>query len=293
MPRNTAVLSWTRVDDPSTPLGASPSTALGASSSTPLRASWIELELHRPPCNEIGSPTLDALEQFVEYVGGQHAWARAIIVRSSIPAGFCAGADLRELHDRMRRVAAGDRAAAVRTFLERIHRVLAAFDASPLATIAAVHGVTFGGGFEVALACDLIVADRTARFAFPELRLGLIPGFGGIPRLTRSVGHHVVQDLLLTGRSINASKALELGLVSQVAAPGEALALARDVARQIAKLDSTAVAAAKQLVKPRAPLTDEERRAEIDLFCTLCDRPEVEAALEKFVASSSLQPYLP
>jgi enoyl-CoA hydratase/carnithine racemase len=277
MPRNTEVLSWSRVEAPSTSLGAG----------------WIELELHRPPCNEIGSATLDALEQFIEYVVGQHAWARAIIVRSSVPAGFCAGADLRELYERMRHTAAADRIAGVRAFLERIHRVLAALETSPLPAIAAVHGVTFGGGFEVALACDLIVADRTARFAFPELRLGLIPGFGGIPRLKRSVGQHLVQDLLLTGRSINATKALEVGLVSQVAAPGEALSLARDVARQIAKLDPTAVAAAKQFVKPRTPLTDEERRAEIDLFCTLCARPAVEAALEKFVESSSLQPYLP
>jgi len=269
MPRNTEVLSWSRED------------------------AWIELELHRAPCNEIGSAALDALEQFVEYVAGQHAWARAMIVHSSIPAGFCAGADLRELYDGMRLTAAADRIAGVRAFLERMHRVLAAVETSPLPAIVAVHGVTFGGGFELALACDLIVADRTARFAFPELRLGLIPGFGGIPRLKRSVGQHLVQDLLLTGRSINATKALEVGLVSQVAAPGEALALARDVARQIAKLDPAVVAAAKQFVKPRAPLTDEERRAEVDLFCTLCERPAVEAALGKFVESSSLQPYLP
>jgi enoyl-CoA hydratase/carnithine racemase len=269
MPRNTEVLSWSRID------------------------AWIELELHRLPCNEIGSASLEALEQFVEWVGGQLDWARAIIVRSSIPAGFCAGADLRELYARMSQVRAGDRAAAVRVFLERIHRVLAALETSPLPAIAAVHGVTFGGGFELALACDLIVADRSARFAFPELRLGLIPGFGGIPRLKRSVGQHLVQDLLLTGRSINATKALEVGLVSQVAAPGEALALARGVAGQIAKLDPAAVAAAKQFIKPRTPLTDEERRAEIDLFCTLCARPAVAAALERFVESSSLQPYLP
>ena len=269
MPRNTEMLSWSRVDK------------------------WIELELHRSPCNEIGSASLAALEEFIEWTSDQQAWARAIIVRSSIPAGFCAGADLRELYERMQQVAAGERGAAVRVFLERMHRVLAALETSPLPAIAAVHGVTFGGGFEVALACDLIVADRTARFAFPELRLGLIPGFGGIPRLKRSVGQHLVQDLLLTGRSINATKALEVGLVSQVAGPGEALALARGVAGQIAKLDPTAVAAAKQFIKPRTPLSDEERRAEIDLFCMLCARPAVEAALEQFVESSSLQPYLP
>ena len=99
-------------------------------------------------------------------------------------------------------------------------RVMNAIDAAPLTTIAAVHGVTFGGGFELALACDLIVADKMTRFCFPELRLGLIPGFGGIPRLKRDLGNAVVRDLLLTGRSINATKAQSLGLVSQVTGGG-------------------------------------------------------------------------
>ena len=97
-------------------------------------------------------------------------------------------------------------ASGVRDFLERIHRVMNAIDAAPLTTIAAVHGVTFGGGFELALVCDLIIADKMARFCFPELRLGLIPGFGGIPRLKRDLGNAVVRDLLLTGRSFNARK---------------------------------------------------------------------------------------
>ena len=81
-----------------------------------------------------------------------------------------------------------------------------------LTTIAAVHGVTFGGGFELALVCDIIIADQMARFCFPELRLGLIPGFGGIPRLKRDLGNAVVRDLLLTGRSFNVTKAQQIGL---------------------------------------------------------------------------------
>ena len=110
-----------------------------------------------------------------------------------------------------------------------------ALDAVPLTTIAAVHGVTFGGGFELALVCDIIIADRMARFCFPELRLGLIPGFGGIPRLKRDLGNAVVRDLLLTGRSFNVMKAQQIGLVSQIAAEGEALRVARATASQVAK----------------------------------------------------------
>src|SRR2546430_13907325 len=90
----------------------------------------------------------------------------------------------------------------VRNYLERIHRVMNTIDAAPIPTIAAVHGVTFGGGFELALVCDLIIADKMARFCFPELRLGLIPGFGGIPLLEGDFGKRVVGDLFLTRRGI-------------------------------------------------------------------------------------------
>src|SRR6266566_4354159 len=98
---------------------------------------------------------------------------------------------------------------------------------TPVVTIAAVHGVCFGGGFELALACYIIVADKMARFAFPELRLGLIPGWGGIPRLKRDLGNAFIRDLLLTGRSVNAARAHSVGLVAQLAAEGESLKVAR------------------------------------------------------------------
>jgi len=105
----------------------------------------------------------------------------------------------------------------VRAFLERIHAVLNAIDAAPFVTIAAVHGACLGGGLELALACDMIIADKMARFAFPELRLGFIPGFGGIPRLKRDLGNALVRDLLFTGRTVNATRAHAVGLVAQLA----------------------------------------------------------------------------
>src|SRR5204862_5906748 len=157
-------------------------------------------------------------------------------------------------------------------------------DASPLVTLAAVHGVTFGGGFELALVCDLIIADKMARFCFPELRLGLIPGFGGIPRLKRDLGNAVVRDLLLTGRSINATKAQAVGLVSQLAAEGEALKLARATASQITKFDTGTRVAAKKFIKP---IPREELRRELEIFCELFTGPAVMAGLKKFVDNTS------
>jgi len=256
----------------------------------------LELALHREPLNEIGTETLAELERFLaamEEVCEENTRAEsvgAVVIYSTIPAGFCAGADLRELYHRSQEVSEPARSAGVRDFLVRIHRVLNGVDASPIPTIAAVHGVTFGGGFGPALACDLIIADKTARFCFPELRLGLIPGFGGIPRLKRDLGNAVVRDLLLTGRSINATKAQAVGLVSQVAGEGEALRVARLTAAQLNKFDRVTAAAAKRFIKP---IPHEELRREIDLFCELFARPAVEAGLRKFVESTEALPYLP
>ena len=250
----------------------------------------IELALHRDPCNEIGSLTLNELEEFTAALPELANEAHALIVHSTQKAGFSAGADLRELFQRGQEMEKSAALRGVREFLERIHAVMNALDATPLTTIAAVHGVTFGGGFELALVCDIIIADRMARFCFPELRLGLIPGFGGIPRLNRDLGNAVVRDLLLTGRSFNAMKAQQIGLVSQIAAEGEALRVARVTASQVGKFDRRTAAAAKEFVKP---IPYQELKREIDIFCELYSRAAVEEGLRKFVENEGVQPYLP
>lgn len=258
----------------------------------------LEVELHRAPLNEIGTTSLGELEILARHVRDGAGGARALILWSSRP-GFCAGADLRELHAAL--VARRDRLPSrrlgrwlvrreVRRFLDRVHAVMDTLDAAPIPVIAAVHGVVFGGGFELALVADTVVADRSARFAFPELRLGLVPGFGGVPRLTRDVGNAVVRDLLLSGRSLNAQRALEVGLVAQVVPRGEALAAARRLASQAARFDPATVAAAKRFAKPipRAELAREKA-----LFVDLVGRPEVLEALQRFVDDTSIRPYLP
>jgi len=250
----------------------------------------VEVALDRPPANEIGVAMLEDLERLIAALPSLESKASALVLHSVQKAGFSAGADLRELYEQARKMEASTAAKGVREFLERIHAVLNRLDASSLTTIAAVHGVCFGGGFELALSCDLIIADKMARFCFPELRLGLVPGFGGIPRLKRDVGNAVVRDLLLTGRSINATKGLAVGLVSQVAAEGEALRVARATAAQTTKFDRATAAAAKRFIKP---LPAEELRREIDIFCELFTRPAVMEGLRKFVENAGLHPYLP
>jgi len=250
----------------------------------------VELALHREPCNEIGLLTLDELERFVAALEKLKSEAHALIIYSSLNCGFSAGADLKELFQISQEMNSAEALKGVRDYLERIHRVMNAIDASPLTTIAAVHGVTFGGGFELALVCDLIIADKMARFCFPELRLGLIPGFGGIPRLKRDLGNAIVRDLLLTGRSFNATKAQQVGLVCQMVAEGESLKVARATADQLKKFDRRTSMAAKEFIKP---IPYEELRREIEIFCELFAQPAVEAGLRRFAESTEAQPYLP
>ena len=212
------------------------------------------------------------------------------IVLTGAGRGFCAGGDLRELFHLSQELPAAERLSGLRDFIERIHAVMNALDEAPFTTIAAVNGLTFGGGFELALTCDLIIADKMARFCFPELRLGLIPGFGGIPRLKRDLGNAAVRDLVLTGRSINAARAQSAGIVSQVTAEGDALRVARQTTAQLKKFDRGTALAAKRFIKP---IPHDELRREIEIFCDLFLRPAVEKGLRKFVESKDALPYLP
>jgi enoyl-CoA hydratase/carnithine racemase len=247
-----------------------------------------ELALSQPPCNELGLELLAGLERFVTEV--EASSARVVIVHSELPAGFCAGADLRGLYAGMAGREPSEYLPELRSFIERIHAVLQRFDRLGQTTIGALHGVCFGGGFELALICDVLIADRSTRFGFPELRLGIIPCFGGIPRLRREVPNAVVRDLVLTGRTLSAKRAHELGLVSQLVAEGAALEVARATARQAALFELSVNRRAKAFIKPRQ---DEELALERELFLGMAAEPALRAALADFVGRTDAQPYLP
>lgn len=269
----------------------------------------IEVRLHRDPCNEIGLETLAELEWLVRYLEANEGY-RAVVFYSDRPKGFCAGADLRALYEGMaerrdgrlgkavgvlpgrvrKRVAGPLIRREVGRFIDRIHAVFDALDSLGVLTIAVTHGVVFGGGFELALVADVIIAEANSRFCFPELRLGLVPGFGGIPRLERDLGNAVVRDLLLSGRSLRASRAYEVGLVSQKVGRGKGLTVARSLVEQAARFDPTTTRRAKAFLKtiPRDRLEEEKR-----LFVDMVTDPVVFAALQRFTEDEGPRPYLP
>lgn len=259
-----------------------------------LRWEWrdgiVELTLDHAPVNEIGNLLLGELEQFVAAIDGLAPITSGCIISSARPGGFSVGGDLKELYNNALNLSPKKRVTGLRKFIERIHKVANAIDGAPFITIAAVHGLCMGGGLELALLCDLIVADKMARFGFPELRLGFIPGFGGIPRLRRDVGNSFIRDLLFTGRTVKAEAAHQAGLITHLVGESYALQVARSMAQQITKFDSDARVAAKKFIKP---IPHTELRREVELFCKLFNRPQVMESLRRFIESNDPMKHLP
>jgi enoyl-CoA hydratase/carnithine racemase len=193
--------------------------------------------LDRPEARNALSPELmlelgEALEGF-----DAHPGVRCIVIAGNDEV-FAAGADIKAMAERSFADALSNPAAS---FWKRLTALK-----TPL--IAAVSGWALGGGCELALACDLIVASETAEFGQPEITLGIIPGGGGTQRLARVLGKQRTMDLVLTGRRIGADEAQALGLVNLVAPKGEWLAGALELAQRIARRPPIAARLAKQAV---------------------------------------------
>jgi enoyl-CoA hydratase len=151
---------------------------------------------------------------------------------------FAAGADIKELMHKTRAELVEHDWFVAWSELDRVRKPL----------IAAVSGYVLGGGCELAMMCDVIVASETARFGQPEVRLGIIPGLGGSQRLTRAIGKAKAMDLCLTGRTMNAAEAERAGLVSRVVPPYQLMNESRDVAELIAANSAPTVALAKEAI---------------------------------------------
>jgi len=165
---------------------------------------------------------------------------RVVILTGAGDKAFCAGADLKE-----RATMAED---DVRAFLDGLRRTFRALEKSDCIFIAAINGAAFGGGTELALACDLRVAAPAAEMGLTETRLGIIPGGGGTQRLSRLIGVGRAKDLILTARSINAAEAFSVGLVNRLAPEGHLLEVAFGLAEAVVKNAPIAVSTAKHAI---------------------------------------------
>jgi enoyl-CoA hydratase len=189
---------------------------------------------------------------------------------------FAAGADIRDMVD----------ASAVDMYLRHTERLWAAIADCPVPLIAAINGYALGGGLELALHADIIVAGRGARLGQPEVKVGIMPGAGGTQRLTRAVGKYHAMRLTLTGETIGAEEAFAMGLVSKVVDDDAVLEQALGMARHIACLPPIAVAQTKEVViqgedASLAAGLMLERKALQLLFATADKKEGMQAFLEK------------
>jgi enoyl-CoA hydratase len=198
------------------------------------------LTLDRPErLNAIGSDTHALLRSALETIESDPALRVVVITGSG--SVFSAGADISE----MRTLAD---AASYDAFIRGFHDCYSRLAALPKPTIAAVNGLAFGGGFELALACDLRAASRTAKLGLPEIKLGMLPGAGGTQRLTRLVPMNVAKELIIAGRTLDADRAYTLGVVNLVTDPADLLPSALELARDLASGPPEAMAAGKRLL---------------------------------------------
>jgi enoyl-CoA hydratase/carnithine racemase len=210
------------------------------------------LTLNRPQAlNAISRDLAHALSEACREIAENRA-IRAVVVTGAGTRAFCAGADLKE-----RRLLSGAERAEHTRDIEAAAESLAAV---PPPTIAAIHGYALAGGAELALACDLRVASSDASFGFPEVKIGIFPGAGGVLRLPRVVGEGVAKDLLFTGRQIDAQEAKRLGLIDRMTAPEDALRTARQLAMDIAANAPLAMRAVKRALIDSVGRSHEDAR---------------------------------
>ena len=199
------------------------------------------LTVNRPQSlNALNAATLEELLNAVARVAGDGA-ARVLLITGAGEKAFVAGADISAMRDMT--------ALEAHAFSDKGQRVMQAIEALPIPAIALVNGYALGGGCELALACDWIIASDRASFGQPEVNLGIPPGFGGTQRLARAVGRARALELITTGRQVKAEEALRIGLVNAVVPGGELTEKGIETARLIAAKAPVAVRVSKQAVQ--------------------------------------------
>jgi enoyl-CoA hydratase len=205
------------------------------------KAEIATLTVNRPKAlNALNRSVLEEITRILRDVRHDPG-VRVLLVTGAGDRAFVAGADIAAMSE----MSATDGL----EFTRLGHRVMQTLEDLPIPVIAAVNGFALGGGLELALACDLIIASEKARFGQPEINLGLIPGFGGTQRLPHRIGHARARELIMTGEMIDAKTAFEWGLLNRVVAPAELMPETRKLAEKIAAKSGFALRQAKAALR--------------------------------------------
>jgi enoyl-CoA hydratase len=216
--------------------------------------------LNNPPLNLVTLELTRALERTLDRLADDPE-ARALVLTGAGERAFCAGSDINEFPEMM----------APGVVLERKMRkeneTYSKVDDFPKPTIAAVAGLAFGGGLELAVCCDLIVVEENARLALPEIKLGVFPGSGGTIRVTRRIGEGRAKEMMYLGEPIDAKTALAWGLVNRVVPVGEALITACRMAGELAGRPNKALRICKRAIDLSFDMSEDEAIARTLPMC--------------------------
>ncbi len=239
----------------------------------------LELSIHRPESlNALNIQVLEELRKKLEFIAKEES-VRVLILRGAGEKAFVAGADILEMQKMNRSEAA--------RFSRLGHEVCLLLEQMPKVTIAAVHGFALGGGTELALACDFILASEKAQFGLPEVSLGVIPGFGGTIRLSRNLGVARAKELIFSGDRIKADEANQLGLIRKVLSHDGFFDQVRAFATKISGNSLDAIVAGKRLLNEFEesagiyPKVDAESHRFSSLFETVDQKEGMAAFSEK------------
>lgn len=225
--------------------------------------------------NALTVATLKALDKVLGDLETD-AGVRAVIMTGAGEKAFVAGGDIAHL--------ATLDADSARDFALLAQRVIDRIEGFPKPVIAAVNGYALGGGCEVAMGCDIRIAADTARFGLPEVKLGIIPGFAGAPRLVRLVGKGKAKEMIFTGEMIKADEALRIGLVNRVVPGQELLAEARALALQMSERSPSAIRLAKEAIEHSMEMDfARASRLEADLFALCFTTPDCREGIRAFL----------
>ena len=224
--------------------------------------------------NALNFATLRELDAALDEV--EAGDARALLVTGAGERAFCAGADIKEL--------LGRSLAAQRRDAANGQRIVSRFGRLKMPSIALINGYAFGGGLELALACNFRLALRTARLGLPEIKLGLIPGYGGTQRLPRLVGEARALEIIMTGRTVNADEAERIGLVNRLV-DGDLVEAGRAFAREMTGYGLPALGLARDAVSRALDLPlDDGLKVEADLNTLAFQTADAREGMDAFIA---------
>jgi enoyl-CoA hydratase/carnithine racemase len=238
------------------------------------RVAYVGID--HPPVNSLSRNVIEGLDAVFRTIEQEDSLT--VVVLTGTGKTFSAGAELKELASARTREETEES-------LRRAKRLLDRVEALAIPVIGAINGICLGGGLELALACHIRIADENARFGFPEINLGLMPGAGGTQRLARLTGFSSSCELILTGKIIHASEAFNIRMVDQVTPAGACLETAGDIARAIGSKSRAAVISALEAIRSSSGTSVREgMERETRLFGRLVDTAEVKENITVFLA---------